>query len=116
MNQIMNKVIKQLNRKLNFVRDGVRPPTFPRLRAAQDPHGRPLFMKNAATRLLCFAPLSLCAFALIGCKAAVSLSGSFATPAETVTAAVQATTNSVTVGGTYQTGTTNIGGAITVGK
>jgi hypothetical protein len=73
-------------------------------------------MKNKILRLLTFAPLGLCALALIGCKAAIGLSGSFATPAQTVTGTLQTTTNSVTVGGTYQAGTTNIGGAITVGK
>jgi methylmalonyl-CoA mutase cobalamin-binding subunit len=73
-------------------------------------------LKTALPILLFAAGLSAIALATAGCKAAVSVSGSFATPKEIITGAVQATTNSVTVGGTYQTGTTNLGGTVTIGK
>jgi hypothetical protein len=72
-----------------------------------DPWPRPSLLALAALgAVLAFA----------GCKAAVSLNGSFATPREIVSGNVQATTNAVTVGGSYQTGGTNVTGAITVAK
>jgi hypothetical protein len=108
--RVMNKVIKQMS----FVRDGNQPPTFPTLRAAPAHHGHPVPMKNLRRILL--AGLPAMALATAGCKAAVSVSGSFATPREIVTGTIQTTTNAVTVGGTYQAGTTNLGGSVTVGK
>ena len=118
----MNKVII-VNKVNSFVRDGSQPPAFPPLPAAPARHGHPAFMKNKTylknlktlSRIL-KAALPAIALAAAGCKAAVSVSGSFATPKETVSGTVQTTTNAVTVGGTYQTGTTNIGGTVSVGK
>jgi hypothetical protein len=116
---VVNKVIKEMNREMSFVRDGSQPPTFPLLRAAPAHHGPPAFMKNNTLQNICRilkAGLPAIALAAAGCQGAVSASGSFATPKETVTGAVQTTTNGVTVGGTYQTGATNVGGTITVAK
>jgi hypothetical protein len=53
---------------------------------------------------------------LAGCKSAVDLQGQYSTAKETVSGGIDATTNAVTVGGSYQTGSTNIGGSITVIK
>jgi len=110
----MNKVIKQIN--MSFVRDGNQPPTFPSLRAAPAPHGHPFTpVQSAEWGVMSFLLIILLA-AFSGCQAGVSVSGSFATPKEIITGALQTTTNAVTVGGTYQTGATNIGGTVTATK
>jgi len=97
----MNKVIKEMNGENSFVRDGIQPSTFPSLRAAPAHHGHPVLMKNNPTlkklRRLLLAGLPALALAVAGCKAAVSVSGSFATPAQTVTGTVQTTTNALSV-------------------
>jgi hypothetical protein len=56
------------------------------------------------------------ALATAGCKTPVNVQGDYTTAKETISGGVNATTNAVTVGGNYQTGTTNIGGSVTVGK
>jgi len=55
-------------------------------------------------------------FATAGCNTPVSLSGDYATPAQTITAGLSATTNSVTVSGSYATTNQAVGGAVTIGK
>ncbi len=99
---------------MSFVRDEGQPPTFPHLCAAPARHGHPF--RPVASGQWGVMSLLLIVLAFAGCKAAVDVSGSFATPRETVTGVVQSTTNAVTVGGTYQVGNTNIGGSVTVGK
>jgi hypothetical protein len=53
---------------------------------------------------------------LAGCKTPVDVQGQYSTAKETISGGVNATTNAVTVGGSYQAGTTNIGGSVTVQK
>jgi len=56
------------------------------------------------------------AVCVAGCKNPVNLSGSYATPKQDVTGAVNITTNSVTVSGTYANTNQTAGGSVTVGK
>jgi uncharacterized lipoprotein YajG len=51
-----------------------------------------------------------------GCKNPVNLSGSYATPKQDVSGAVNITTNSVTVSGAYTNTNQAVGGSVTVGK
>ena len=62
------------------------------------------------------AALFIALILLAGCKTPVDVQGQYSTPAETISGGIETTTNAVTVGGSYQTGTTNIGGSVTVGK
>ena len=55
-------------------------------------------------------------FATGGCNTPVNLSGAYATPKQTVTAGLNATTNSVTVSGAVATTNQTVSGAVTVGK
>jgi hypothetical protein len=55
-------------------------------------------------------------FAAGGCNTPVSVSGEYATPRQTITGAVNATTNSVTVSGAAATTNQTVGGSVTVGK
>jgi hypothetical protein len=68
-------------------------------------------MKNKTIAASCLA-LLLCA----GCKTPVDVTASYAIPGTNITATVDLATNSATLGGNYQAGTTNIGGTVTVGK
>ena len=99
---------------MNMVRDRIRPPTFPRACAALDSARtslRSLLMRKTAVALCCAALA-----AAAGCKSAVDAQGEFSTPRETVSGGISATTNSVTVSGDFQTGTTNVGAAVTIQK
>jgi hypothetical protein len=105
-----------------LVRGGVQPPTFPIHRAAPALHGpsASALMKNITPmkklgRILSIA-LPALALAAAGCKTPVAVQGQYSTPKETISGSLDATTNAVTVGGNYQTGGTNIGGTVTVGK
>ena len=74
-------------------------------------------MTSLGPVLLCAAlPALALPLATAGCKSPVAVQGQYSTPKQTINGSFNATTNSVTVGGTYQTGTTNIGGTVTVGK
>jgi hypothetical protein len=55
-------------------------------------------------------------FAACGCDTPVNVSGDYATPQQTVSGDVNATTNGVTVSGAYSTTNRTVGGAVTVGK
>src|SRR5580658_1652030 len=106
----MNKVIRTM--KLNFVRDGNQPPIPQPPRAATRPlTDTPSLMKNKTTAASLLA-LLLCA----GCQTPVDVTAGYALPGTNITATVNVGTNTVTVGGNYQTGATNIGGTVTVGK
>ncbi|HEX4120716.1 MAG TPA: hypothetical protein VH619_08885 [Verrucomicrobiae bacterium] len=54
--------------------------------------------------------------ACAGCNSPVTVSGGYQRPGLAVGGTVATTTNSVTVGGNYTTGTTNVDATITVGK
>lgn len=103
----MNKVVK----RMNLVRGGDQPSTFPIQPAAPAPHGHPLLMKNK-TPVLSLVVLALCA----GCKTPVQVTAGYGVPGTNITATVDITTNGASVGGNYQTGATNIGAAVVVGK
>jgi PBP1b-binding outer membrane lipoprotein LpoB len=68
-------------------------------------------MKN---KIIAVATLALVLIA--GCKTAVDVAGQYSTAKESVSGGIDATTNGVTVGGDYQTGSTNIGGSVTIEK
>jgi|HubBroStandDraft_1064217.scaffolds.fasta_scaffold256231_2 hypothetical protein len=55
-------------------------------------------------------------FTACGCNTPVNLSGDYATPKQTITGDVNATTNAVTISGAYATTNQTVGGAVTVGK
>jgi hypothetical protein len=109
---MMNDVIRQYDAA--FVRDGVQPPTFPASSAAPARCGHLFPLPGGPDHALLLA-LGL-ALALAGCKAAVSASGSFATPREILSGTVTTTSNSVALGGSFQTGGTNLTGSINIAK
>lgn len=96
---MMNKV----NRKLNFVRDGNQPPTFPILRAAPAHRGRALTL----TLLVSLSSIALCGG---GCSSAASLAGlsvglNVAQNGQLAAVSLAAGTNAVAVGVSYAKGT-----------
>ena len=72
---------------------------------------------NTYTKLLSLITLpSAVALLAAGCKTPVTVTGSYALPGTNITATIDLATNGATLGGNYQTGTTNIGGTIKVGQ
>lgn len=72
---------------------------------------------NKVNEMKMRAGLALAVLGLLaGCKTAVDAVGEFSTPKETISGGVAVATNAVTVSGAFQTGTTNVGGTVTVGK
>ena len=110
----MNKVIKQ--NIVSFVRDGNQPPTLQAMPAAPrfltDTLSLMKPMKNKTTTASLLA-LLLCA---AGCQTPVAVTADYGLPGTNITATVSVGTNAVTLGGSYQTGATNIGGTVTVDK
>jgi hypothetical protein len=55
-------------------------------------------------------------FAACGCNTPFNVSGDYATPKQTITGDVNATTNGVTVSGGVSSTNQTVGGSVTVGK
>jgi hypothetical protein len=67
---------------------------------------------NHKTLIAPFLALAL----LAGCTTPVAVQGDYSAGGETISGSVNTATNAVTVGGSFQNGTTNVGGTVTVGK
>ena len=103
---------------MNLVRDGIQPPTLPRLDAAPDTPADPPIMKNKTTLHIAASAL-LAALAAAGCGTSANLAGlgvsvNVAQKGVAAGLTLNAGTNAVTIGGSYSQGTNSISGTTTI--